>query len=113
VLARAHSRLVLKTFIELLRTQAQSSLSTESKEMLAICTHVFRNEVLFRVRSREIIQGPQLLDCLLGAKMPSMLKIVNFSISSYVVNIKVYINHQKTFCKDMFIQFRFIVSQSL
>ena len=51
------------------------------------------------VKKTRISQGPLLLDGLLGAKMTSMLKIKNFSKSSYGVNVKVHINHQKTFCK--------------
>ena len=60
-----------------------------------------------------LVQGPLLLDGLLGAKMTSLLKSKNFLKSSFGVDVKVHISHQKKFCKDMFIQFRFIVSQSL
>ena len=41
------------------------------------------------------IQEPLLLDSFLGAEMPSLLKISNFKKSSFGVNIKVHINHQK------------------
>ena len=42
-------------------------------------------------------QGPLLLDSFLGAKMTSMLKIRIFSKSSFGVNVKVNISHQKFF----------------
>ena len=67
----------------------------------------------------EFMQGPLLLDGLLGAERSSLLKIKIFLKSSFGVNVKVHISHQKMFCKDMFIQgpwfihLRFIVSQSL
>ena len=57
--------------------------------------------------------GPLLLDGLLGAEMMNLLKIRIFLKSSFGVNVKVHISHQKKFCKAMFIHFRFIVSQSL
>ena len=60
-----------------------------------------------------LIHGPLLLDGLLGAEMMNLLKIRNFFKSSFGVNVKVHISHQKKFCKAMFIHFRFIVSQSL
>ena len=50
---------------------------------------------LFMIKKTRLSQGPLLLDGLLGAKMTSMLKIKNFSKSSYGVNVKVHINHQK------------------
>ena len=59
------------------------------------------------------MQGPLPLDGLLGAEMTSFLKIENVLKSSFGVSVKVHISHQKKFCKDMFIQFKFIVSQSL
>ena len=49
---------------------------------------------------------------LLGAEMMSLLKIKNVLKSSFGVNVKVHISHQKKFCKAMFIHFRFIESQS-
>ena len=57
--------------------------------------------------------GPLLLDDLLGAETMNSLKSRNFFKSSFGVNVKVHISHQKKFCKAMFIHFRFIVSQSL
>ena len=57
--------------------------------------------------------GPLLLDGFLGAEMMNLLKIRKFFKSSFGVNVKVHISHQKIFCKAMFIHFRFIVSQSL
>ena len=59
------------------------------------------------------MQGPLLLDGLLGAEMPSLLKIKNFLKSSFGVNVKVHISHQKKFCKDMLIHFKFIVAEIL
>ena len=57
--------------------------------------------------------GPLLLDGFLGAEMMNLLKIRKFFKSSFGVNVKVHISHQKKFCKAMFIHFRFIESQSL
>ena len=68
---------------------------------------------LYLILEAGSIQGPLLLDGLLGAEMMNLLKIRNFSKSSFGVNVKGHISHQKKFCKAMFIHFRFIVSQSL
>ena len=67
----------------------------------------------FKKIVRDLSHGPLLLDGLLGAEMMNLLKIRNFLKSSFGVNVKVHISHQKKFCKAMFIHFRFIVSQSL
>ena len=42
--------------------------------------------------------------CLYVAQMTSLLKIKNLSKSSFGINVKVHISHQKKFRKDMFIQ---------
>ena len=44
-------------------------------------------------------QGPLLLDGLLGAEIPSLLKIKNLLKSSLGVNVKVHISHQKSFVR--------------
>ena len=61
------------------------------------------NNILSRLSS----QGPLLLDGLLEAKMTSLLICKNLLKYSFGVDVKV----PKKFSKDMFVQFRFIVSQ--
>jgi len=45
----------------------------------------------------DINQGPLLLDGLVGAKMTSLVKGKNFLKSSFGVDVKVHISHQKSF----------------
>ena len=45
--------------------------------------------------------------------MMSLLKSKDVLKSSFGIDVKVHICHPKKFCKDMFIQFRFILSQNL
>ena len=53
------------------------------------------NVLLQVILPNDIMQGPLLLDGLLGAEMKSFLKIENFLKSSFGVSLKVHISHQK------------------
>ena len=67
---------------------------------------------LYLILEAGSIQGPLLLDGLLGAKMRIFHRPF-FCGGGGEVNVKVHISPQNTFCKVMFIQFRYIVSQNL
>ena len=74
----------------------------------------FSEDLSFLQKISYITEGPlHRLDSLLGAKIINVLKIKKFLKSSFVVNVKVHIIHHKKFYMYMFIQFRFIMSQSL